>query len=509
MPTQIQWRRGNTAQTAIFTGAVGEITVDTDKKTIVVHDGVTPGGNPLAIESAQQDALAYNHANASFNVANTASAEATAGRAHANAAYIQANTKFASSGGTISGDVLISGNITPTSDNDKYLGSDAYRWHTVFVGPGSVDIDGIVLSNNNGTLTITGATTLSVPGAPDTAKISLHANAAFDAANTAALSTGAYGHANAAYIQANSAYSQANTGTILAQAAYDSANNVGPQVQPAFNAANSAYIHANSAFDLANTAPSYFLGKNGGTMTGGIVMDAPGLDSPVSIELYNYDAKISIDTAQPKIEIIDASSDRNYDASLVITPSTIFSNNVANGYVATINQGGQFYISPSSQSYTQYHTGLVGNINLYAGVNYDSTSSFTANTSNSTPVVLHGYPSSNGEVALLETTIFAQSHGAAGTKEFDGTKIWKLQHAVKTSVSGSNYELISEQTSNTGNSGSWNADAVVSYDINGRAYLDIEVVGENSKQIFWYGKFKRDSLWCTFDPGAGGGGGGK
>ena len=51
MATQIQWRRGNTAQTASFTGAVAEITVDTDKKTIVVHDGTTAGGIPLARES--------------------------------------------------------------------------------------------------------------------------------------------------------------------------------------------------------------------------------------------------------------------------------------------------------------------------------------------------------------------------------------------------------------------------------------------------------------------------
>ena len=44
----IQLRRGTTAQHASFTGLVGEVTVDTDKATIVVHDGVTAGGYPLA-----------------------------------------------------------------------------------------------------------------------------------------------------------------------------------------------------------------------------------------------------------------------------------------------------------------------------------------------------------------------------------------------------------------------------------------------------------------------------
>ncbi|MCX7817536.1 MAG: hypothetical protein N2317_08545 [Syntrophales bacterium] len=50
MARQVQIRKGNTAQHATFTGANGEITVDVDKKTLVVHDGVTPGGSPLATQ---------------------------------------------------------------------------------------------------------------------------------------------------------------------------------------------------------------------------------------------------------------------------------------------------------------------------------------------------------------------------------------------------------------------------------------------------------------------------
>lgn len=51
MATQIQRRRGTTAQHSTFTGALGELTVDTDKKTVVVHDGITAGGYPLAVAS--------------------------------------------------------------------------------------------------------------------------------------------------------------------------------------------------------------------------------------------------------------------------------------------------------------------------------------------------------------------------------------------------------------------------------------------------------------------------
>jgi hypothetical protein len=47
MATEIRFRRGTTAQHSTFTGALAEVTVDTDKKTVVVHDGITVGGIPL------------------------------------------------------------------------------------------------------------------------------------------------------------------------------------------------------------------------------------------------------------------------------------------------------------------------------------------------------------------------------------------------------------------------------------------------------------------------------
>ena len=50
MATILQLRRGTTTQHSSFAGAIGEVTVDTTKKTIVVHDGVTSGGSALATE---------------------------------------------------------------------------------------------------------------------------------------------------------------------------------------------------------------------------------------------------------------------------------------------------------------------------------------------------------------------------------------------------------------------------------------------------------------------------
>lgn len=50
MAKQLQLRRGTTAEHSSFTGEVGELTIDTDKDTAVVHDNYQAGGFPLLRE---------------------------------------------------------------------------------------------------------------------------------------------------------------------------------------------------------------------------------------------------------------------------------------------------------------------------------------------------------------------------------------------------------------------------------------------------------------------------
>lgn len=57
MSTQVQFRRGTTAEHSGFTGAVGEVTVDTTKQVTVIHDGVQVGGYPLLRENGSNSAL--------------------------------------------------------------------------------------------------------------------------------------------------------------------------------------------------------------------------------------------------------------------------------------------------------------------------------------------------------------------------------------------------------------------------------------------------------------------
>ena len=58
MATQVQFRRGTTGEHSGFTGAVGEVTVDTEKKILCVHDAVTAGGFPLLKEDGSNSSFA-------------------------------------------------------------------------------------------------------------------------------------------------------------------------------------------------------------------------------------------------------------------------------------------------------------------------------------------------------------------------------------------------------------------------------------------------------------------
>ena len=58
MATQVQFRRGTTGEHSAFTGAVGEVTVDTEKKTVCIHDATTAGGFPLLREDFSNSNLA-------------------------------------------------------------------------------------------------------------------------------------------------------------------------------------------------------------------------------------------------------------------------------------------------------------------------------------------------------------------------------------------------------------------------------------------------------------------
>lgn len=57
----LQLRRGNSAEHENFTGQIGEITMDTDSKSLRIHDGETPGGTPMARRDEIPDLTPFDY----------------------------------------------------------------------------------------------------------------------------------------------------------------------------------------------------------------------------------------------------------------------------------------------------------------------------------------------------------------------------------------------------------------------------------------------------------------
>jgi hypothetical protein len=77
--TQVQFRRGTTAEHASFTGAVGEVTVDTTKDTLVVHDGSTAGGFPMQPQNKTGTVLQVVEGRKTTNTATTSTTPSASG----------------------------------------------------------------------------------------------------------------------------------------------------------------------------------------------------------------------------------------------------------------------------------------------------------------------------------------------------------------------------------------------------------------------------------------------
>jgi len=122
MATQLQIRRGTTAQMNAFTGAEGEIAVNTSTDTVHVHDGATAGGFALAKADGS-------------NIGT----------------YAGSFTTLAASGAvTLSSTLTVSGNVgigvTPESHYTGYVGIDFGKSGGLFSNASGTNLTG--LSNN-------------------------------------------------------------------------------------------------------------------------------------------------------------------------------------------------------------------------------------------------------------------------------------------------------------------------------------------------------------------------
>ena len=116
MSTQVQFRRGTSAETSAFTGAVGEVTVNTTLNTCVVHDAATLGGYPLlrsdCVNSVLSPGSLASCALKFANSLNTGIISPGIGQIALVANGVAGLTIDSSGSITIPGNVLISGGLT-------------------------------------------------------------------------------------------------------------------------------------------------------------------------------------------------------------------------------------------------------------------------------------------------------------------------------------------------------------------------------------------------------------
>ena len=251
---------------------------------------------------------AGSYANSAFASANTADGKAVTAGSYANSAFSTANSKYSSSGGTIAGDVSITGNLNVTGNvvsistsqivaNDTLiiLGAGNYTTDILDIGfaghynDGSNAHTGIIRdagtkeyhlfegytpeisANNNIDINDPSFKIATLNANVHSTKVLIkgidllpYVNNAYTAANTAdAKSTSAGSYANAAFSTANTADSTATSAASYANSAFGAANtadskavSAGSYANSGFAVANSAASYANAAFSTANTADS-------------------------------------------------------------------------------------------------------------------------------------------------------------------------------------------------------------------------------------------------------------
>jgi len=123
MATQVQFRRGTSGETAAFTGANGEVTVDTVKHTCVVHDATQAGGYPLLREDGSNSSLAPGSLSSCAlkfaNSANTGIISPSVNQIALVTGGVARLTIDTSGAVTIPGNVSITGNLTVSGTFDS------------------------------------------------------------------------------------------------------------------------------------------------------------------------------------------------------------------------------------------------------------------------------------------------------------------------------------------------------------------------------------------------------
>jgi hypothetical protein len=102
MPTVVQFRRGSTAQNDAFTGATGELSIDTDLDVVRVHDGVAAGGHALVGRTSTQTLTNKTLTSPSLTTP------------------------------SVTGNITVTGNVMPGANLTYNLGSTVTWWNVIY-----------------------------------------------------------------------------------------------------------------------------------------------------------------------------------------------------------------------------------------------------------------------------------------------------------------------------------------------------------------------------------------
>ena len=320
-------------------------------------------------------------------------------------------------------------------------------------------------------------------------------------------------------------------GTILARNdrvshVYNTANAVNGYAVSAFATANGANGLAAGAYNTANTLTQSIANNQSTSVIGGFTTNTMIIANNNGYLTSTANLAISPggNSSSAFIQVRDINSTAGNSAIFRSREIRLTEGrDLLNNGTYYLNNEQDLLLTHSGLLRRKVHTGLQSpNYGGYGGQNTYREFHLYANTSNATiayagvdgdlgigPFAIAG-AFANGEFGIFETTIMAQSHGAAGSNSFDGTRFWKYETTFSKTPAALSSNSTLTFSSNTGNSGSWIANVQITAGAAGFAGgCDIAVQGEAGKNIFWYVINTQKSLWCTFAAGGGGGGGGK
>ena len=446
MATQVQFRRGTTAQNDSFSGAAGEISINSDIDTIRVHDGSTQGGFELPKGDLS------NTKNVGVLTATTFDGNVT-GNVTGNIDGIVGGTTPAAGTFTTlvtTGDVDL-GNATsdtitatgrfdsdlvPSADGTRSLGTSSLEWQDLYID-GTANIDSLVADTadiNGGTIdgaTIGGSSAGAITGTTITANtgftgdVTGNADTATTLATSRTLSISGAGTGSASFNgsgDADIALTLANSGVTAAT----------------YGSSSAIPIVTVDAKGLITSATTTSIDST--TISNGSASVAVAADGPITSNA-NHDFSAGIDvtgniTVSGTVDGRDIATDGSKLDGIASGATNVTNNNQltngANYITASSNITGTAAGLSGSPNITVTDITAVGDVSITGTLTYedvnnvDSIGLVTARTG--VRVTAGGIEVSNGGAAITGVTTVTGNIVVSGTVDgrdvaTDGTKL--------------------------------------------------------------------------------------